>query len=321
MALLCSCAYGQKQSLPAEEMGNNVCQQYSTSRTCEADGNCKWCLSSTSNLTDGSEGACRSENYNATAGEQCDAHFRCKGLGPTDACTADARCKRCDLHQTKFSYCTDIDSDEKEVAACDKIDSNTSTASLNHTIGEGSNSTDLYLNAAAVGSGYWRYSRGRWYWIRRRHAQRRKHLRGKKHHAASSRRRQHQAHGRRKSAGGSSSNGGTMTLYHQTSPALGRLILRSGFRPGSAGWCGGAIYFATSPGATTRKAIGAQSHKGFMLRCQVSVGKMKNLDRRCSGGRQALGSGYSVHFNPGDGDEFVVSNGGRVRGCTGYPFR
>ena len=43
-------------------------------------------------------------------------------------------------------------------------------------------------------------------------------------------------------------------LYHQTSRSAGPKILKHGFRSGHVGWCGGAIYFALSKGATYHKA-------------------------------------------------------------------
>merc|ERR1711879_144160 len=43
---------------------------------------------------------------------------------------------------------------------------------------------------------------------------------------------------------------GVMTGYHQTAPEICNLIMSSNFKPGSSGWCGGAVYFATNPEAT-----------------------------------------------------------------------
>jgi hypothetical protein len=48
--------------------------------------------------------------------------------------------------------------------------------------------------------------------------------------------------------------GGGTTLYHQTSEAIARTILASGFRPGSAGLAGGGIYFTTTRELTKHKA-------------------------------------------------------------------
>ena len=45
-----------------------------------------------------------------------------------------------------------------------------------------------------------------------------------------------------------------LTLYHQTSPDACHSIIRTGFRPGHDGWCGGGIYFALSPQATKTKS-------------------------------------------------------------------
>ncbi|CAE8654112.1 unnamed protein product [Polarella glacialis] len=86
--------------------------------------------------------------------------------------------------------------------------------------------------------------------------------------------------------------------------------------PRRSGYCGGGIYFATSPEATGRKAIGPDSQKGFILKATVKLGKVKQMgsqcDRSMSGG-QLKGSGFdSIHFNPGDGDEYVVYSSSNV---------
>eukprot|EP00931_Biecheleriopsis_adriatica_P049703 TRINITY_DN2875_c0_g1_i1.p1 TRINITY_DN2875_c0_g1~~TRINITY_DN2875_c0_g1_i1.p1 ORF type:complete len:199 (+),score=40.23 TRINITY_DN2875_c0_g1_i1:74-598(+) len=65
--------------------------------------------------------------------------------------------------------------------------------------------------------------------------------------------------------------GRMMTLYHVTSPRIGHMILKQGFKSGHAGWCGGGIYFATSAGATRRKAIGFQSHQGFLIEATLAT--------------------------------------------------
>ncbi|CAE8582429.1 unnamed protein product [Polarella glacialis] len=119
-----------------------------------------------------------------------------------------------------------------------------------------------------------------------------------------------------------SPSGPVMTLYHQTSKAAGAMILKSGFQPGRSGYCGGGIYFATSPEATGRKAIGPDSQKGFILKATVKLGKVKQMgsqcDRSMSGG-QLKGSGFdSIHFNPGDGDEYVVYSSSNVISISPY---
>lgn len=101
-----------------------------------------------------------------------------------------------------------------------------------------------------------------------------------------------------------------MTLYHQTSPQIGELILQGGFRTGKAGWCGGAIYFATSPQATVTKTSGIDSHKGYMLQATVDVGRVKHMPSTCDmsmTGQKLQDMGYdTITFNPVDGDEYVV---------------
>eukprot|EP00445_Apocalathium_hangoei_P041535 CAMPEP_0203964216 /NCGR_PEP_ID=MMETSP0359-20131031/94010_1 /ASSEMBLY_ACC=CAM_ASM_000338 /TAXON_ID=268821 /ORGANISM="Scrippsiella Hangoei, Strain SHTV-5" /LENGTH=225 /DNA_ID=CAMNT_0050900515 /DNA_START=84 /DNA_END=761 /DNA_ORIENTATION=- len=119
--------------------------------------------------------------------------------------------------------------------------------------------------------------------------------------------------------------GHVMTLYHQTSPHIGALILKGGFKPGSRGWCGGGIYFATTPEATKTKAIGADSHTGFMIEARVDVGKAllmpATCDRSMTGLKLASKGFDSVKFNPGDGDEYIVYSGARVISTKHYGKR
>eukprot|EP00933_Yihiella_yeosuensis_P080300 TRINITY_DN93710_c0_g1_i1.p1 TRINITY_DN93710_c0_g1~~TRINITY_DN93710_c0_g1_i1.p1 ORF type:complete len:254 (-),score=49.00 TRINITY_DN93710_c0_g1_i1:326-1087(-) len=124
---------------------------------------------------------------------------------------------------------------------------------------------------------------------------------------------------------------GIMILYHQTSRSIAKKILRSGFRRGHAGWCGGAIYFATTPGATGPKAIGRESHHGAVLACTVDVGRVRPMPPTCTSSPTCHGvhclshrsaSGWlrrqgfdSIAFNPGGGVEYVIFNPRRVRHC------
>jgi len=108
----------------------------------------------------------------------------------------------------------------------------------------------------------------------------------------------------------------TMVLYHQTSPEIGPLILKNGFRAGFRGWCGGAIYFARTPEATESKTSALDSHKGFMIEAVVHVGNVRNMSSTCDiwmTGEKLHNAGYdSITFNPVDGDEFVVYCSGQV---------
>lgn len=119
--------------------------------------------------------------------------------------------------------------------------------------------------------------------------------------------------------------GNVLTLYHQTGPDAGPLILQGGFRPGSQGWCGGGIYFATSPQATETKAIGPESHKGFMIEAKVNVGRVKEMTSTCDRGmtsaRMHADSYDSIHFNPGDGDEYVVYSSANVLSVRHFDWR
>eukprot|EP00931_Biecheleriopsis_adriatica_P091432 TRINITY_DN6531_c0_g1_i1.p1 TRINITY_DN6531_c0_g1~~TRINITY_DN6531_c0_g1_i1.p1 ORF type:complete len:250 (-),score=34.87 TRINITY_DN6531_c0_g1_i1:207-956(-) len=116
--------------------------------------------------------------------------------------------------------------------------------------------------------------------------------------------------------------GRVITVYHQTGMRAGPLILKLGFRPGRQGWCGGGIYFALSPRATQGKAIGPDSHKGFMIQARVNVGRVKYYprthvrsrvcDRRMTRGKLRSMGYDSIRFNPGDGDEVVIYDSSRV---------
>jgi len=113
-----------------------------------------------------------------------------------------------------------------------------------------------------------------------------------------------------------------MTLYHQTSPEIAALILKSHFKPGKEGWCGGGIYFATSPEATNTKAIGPESHTGFIIEAQVDVGKVLHMSKTCDRsmtGQKLQSMNYdSITFNPGDGDEYIIYSSDRVLSMKQY---
>lgn len=114
------------------------------------------------------------------------------------------------------------------------------------------------------------------------------------------------------------------TLYHQTSSSRGHSILATGFRPGHVGYCGGAIYFAETKKATNGKAIGPDSHKGFMIEVEVDVGRVLHASKWCDrtkpppshpvwDGPKLKKAGYdSITFNPGDGAEWVIYNNSSV---------
>jgi len=124
--------------------------------------------------------------------------------------------------------------------------------------------------------------------------------------------------------GSSGERGPVMTLYHQTSPEIGKLILKGGFKPGTYGWCGGAIYFATSPQATVTKAASIYSHRGFMIEAAVDLGKIKDMGPVCDmsmTGEKLWKQGFdSIVFNPIDGDEHVIYNSSQVLSTRHFPF-
>mmetsp|Transcript_102343 Transcript_102343/g.325176 ORF Transcript_102343/g.325176 Transcript_102343/m.325176 type:complete len:553 (-) Transcript_102343:321-1979(-) len=117
-----------------------------------------------------------------------------------------------------------------------------------------------------------------------------------------------------------------ITLYHQTSPHICDLILQSNFRVGKVGWCGGGIYFAASAYATTRKAIGHESHHGFLIEARIDLGRVKHMGSSCFSRRLGVSTLsrtptshylHQVHadsfvFNPVDGTEYVIANPRRV---------
>ncbi|CAE7319826.1 unnamed protein product, partial [Symbiodinium sp. CCMP2456] len=123
-----------------------------------------------------------------------------------------------------------------------------------------------------------------------------------------------------------------LTVYHQTSPEICKLILANGFKLGHSGWCGGAIYFAMSPQATKTKAITPHSGVGCMIEAKVDVGRQKKFPCcRFCGGRQDQQIGWtddslaragadSIEIDPGDGPEIVIYNKNRVVSMRTIPF-
>jgi len=116
--------------------------------------------------------------------------------------------------------------------------------------------------------------------------------------------------------GGFSPSGNVKTLYHQTSPQVAALILKGAFKAGTQGWCGGGIYFATSPSATFGKAIGPNSHNGEILEVKVDLGRTLHMPSTCDrslNSAEVAAKGFdSVTFNPGDGEEYIIYDASRV---------
>jgi len=123
-----------------------------------------------------------------------------------------------------------------------------------------------------------------------------------------------------------------MTLYHQTSPEICKLILQNGFRLGHGGWCGDAIYFALSPMATKTKAITPHSGTGCVIEAKVDVGHTQKFPccRYCGGKQNQHVSwtesslnqkGYqSIEINPGDGPEVIVYNNKQILSTRVIPW-
>eukprot|EP00440_Ansanella_granifera_P028237 gb/GFBE01030683.1/.p1 GENE.gb/GFBE01030683.1/~~gb/GFBE01030683.1/.p1 ORF type:complete len:333 (+),score=40.66 gb/GFBE01030683.1/:1-999(+) len=125
-------------------------------------------------------------------------------------------------------------------------------------------------------------------------------------------------HGVSGAGSGGSVGGPVMTLYHTTSPGIANEILRSNFKPGRAGWCGGAIYFINTPVLPRSKYAPGITQSGAIIEARVRMGKIARMGRHCDGmgGRgvhAASSHGYnSIIFNPGDGDEFIVWHSSQI---------
>jgi len=108
-----------------------------------------------------------------------------------------------------------------------------------------------------------------------------------------------------------------IAMYHQTSRYLGPIIMKSEFHHGHYGWCGPAIYFAKTPQATYRKAIGNESHSGFIIKAYVKLGKWIRVTKDHCGDPEVrmglLNAGFTAFIvNPGDGDEWLIFHSQQV---------
>jgi hypothetical protein len=135
-----------------------------------------------------------------------------------------------------------------------------------------------------------------------------------------------------------------MTVYHQTSEKICKLIQASNFKIGKGGWCGKAVYFAMDPLATTTKAITAGSNEGCMLEAKVDVGNIlfSTPHGECSppgskwnwmtegwkGPEEGLpphlkekGDYQSVIFHLNDGDELIIYDPAQIKSITILPFK
>jgi len=111
--------------------------------------------------------------------------------------------------------------------------------------------------------------------------------------------------------------GGVKTMYHMTSPSAAEAILASSFRPGSSGWCGGAIYFSPTPNIPDSK-LGPDSQRGAIIEAQVDLGTMRHLNSACLNQEEARNCCDSITFNPGDGEEYLVFSADRVISMSRY---
>jgi len=117
-----------------------------------------------------------------------------------------------------------------------------------------------------------------------------------------------------------------MTLYHTTSVNAAMAIVKTGFRPGHSGWCGGAIYFIDHPHLPQSKYAPEITQAGAVLEAKVDMGRMAHMGHRCGtwrgrGTGVAARSGHqSIRFNPGDGDEYVIWDPKQVLSIRIYEF-
>ena len=139
-------------------------------------------------------------------------------------------------------------------------------------------------------------------------------------------------------------SGGLWRLYHVTSPSIGPRILKEGFKAGHAGWCGGAIYFGNTAQETKWKAVGQDSHQGYLIEAMVDPGRVKKMPWNCYTSTRCIEThpgfqghvnclsrhyygntlhheGYdSIVFNPGDGNEIVIWDKHRVKSMRHIPM-
>jgi len=129
-----------------------------------------------------------------------------------------------------------------------------------------------------------------------------------------------------------------LTVYHQTSPAVCKLIMASNFHLGRGGLCGKAVYFALTPEATSGKAITPNSHGGCMIEAVVDVGKQgyyhggdrggsRRFPHNCGkldemNANQLHGAGYdSILMNREDGNEVIIFEPGRILSKRIMPYK
>lgn len=127
-----------------------------------------------------------------------------------------------------------------------------------------------------------------------------------------------------------SQNSNIKTLYHTTSSTIAKLIVSGNFKPGSQGWCGGAVYFMDYPGLPKSKEDPLTTQRGAVVEAQVDLGKVcqSTRDQNCwesqegtccpmpGGGHGIQGAAAagcgSILWNPGDGNEYVLWDMSRI---------
>ena len=69
-------------------------------------------------------------------------------------------------------------------------------------------------------------------------------------------------------------SGMALTLYHATSEYAADQIEREGFRCGTHGFAGGAIYFSKNPDGACRKYKNGRGNPDILIECIVRSGRM-----------------------------------------------
>merc|ERR1719401_496273 len=120
--------------------------------------------------------------------------------------------------------------------------------------------------------------------------------------------------------------GPVLTMYHTTSREVANLILKTGFKSGKTGWCGGGIYFINTPILPKSKYAPGVTQGGAILEAQVQMGKLARMKHHCAGmggggvsGAKAMGYN-SIVFKQNDGPEWVIWDTQQVLSVKIYKY-
>lgn len=87
-------------------------------------------------------------------------------------------------------------------------------------------------------------------------------------------------------------------LYHATSEDAAAGIQRHGFRCGSHGFAGGAIYFSRNPEAACRKYRNGRGDPDVLIECDVKLGKILQAKPHEVNRQKVLNRGYDSVTRP-----------------------